>query len=247
MNTVFKFSFQAWVLLGLAVGAEIPELWQRLREARPIWGTVWRVVAVVVMGAAAAYVPLGVHARVSERFPEGPGPRWTLDGAAFMRTAVYRWPDNDSAISLSYDLDAIRWLWENVSGTPVVVEAPLGYYREGGCRIASFTGLPNLVGMHQREQRPWDVVAAREHDAAALYTASSDEQALRILEKYDVGFVYVGQLERISYGSEGMLTLARLAERGVLVAAHQNEGGILYRVVPDALKVALAGGEGTSG
>ncbi|MGC9359562.1 MAG: DUF2298 domain-containing protein [Anaerolineae bacterium] len=243
MNIVFKFSFQAWVLLGLALGASFPELWRRLWEAQPALGTVWRVAVVLVLGAAAAYVPLAIQARVSERFPEGPGPRWTLDGSAFMRTAVYRWPDSDSAIALRYDLNVIRWLWEHVQGTPVVAEAPLGYYREGGCRIASFTGLPNLLGMHQREQRPWGAVAARERDAQALYTSADDSQALGILDKYDVGFVYVGQLERNSYGGEGMLTLARLAEQGVLATAYQNEGGVLYRVVPGALRAALARAE----
>jgi uncharacterized membrane protein len=243
MNTVFKFSFQAWVLLGLALGAGLPQLWRRLRQMRPLGGTAWRVVTVVLLGAAVAYVPLAIEARVTERFLEGPGPRWTLDGSAFMQTAVYRWPDSDSAIALRHDLDVIRWLWVHAQGTPVVAEAPLGYYREGGCRIASFTGLPNLLGMHQREQRPWGAVAVREREAEALYTSADERQALGTLEELDVAFVYVGQLERIAYGGEGMLTLARLEEQNVLVTAYQNEGGVLYRVVPDALREALARAE----
>ena len=50
--------------------------------------------------------------------------------------------------------EAIRWLLDHVTGTPVVAEAPAGgymvdgqsvtadYYRAGGLRAASFTGLP---------------------------------------------------------------------------------------------------------
>ncbi len=60
-----------------------------------------------------------------------------------------------------------------MSGTPVVAEAPDGdysvdgalvgydYYRAGGLRVASLTGLPTFVGQHQDEQRPGDQVAER--------------------------------------------------------------------------------------
>ena len=82
----------------------------------------------------------------------------------------YTWPDENHPIDLWGDYEAIRWLQENVPGTPVLAEAPIGYYREFGVRVSSFTGLPTLVGMHESEQRyGWQVGPRSGAGAQPLY------------------------------------------------------------------------------
>ena len=147
MNTVFKFGIQAWVLLGLAIGSAIPTLWDALRQhGAGLAGAFWRGAFWLLLGSSLVYTVLAVPARVEQRFPSAWPPPSTLDGTAYMWFGVYTWPDPQHVIELAYDREAIAWLWEHVEGTPVISEAPLGYYREGGLRVASYTGLPTVVG-----------------------------------------------------------------------------------------------------
>ena len=67
----------------------------------------------------------------------------------------------------------------------MLAEAPIGYYREGGLRVSSYTGLPTLLGMHEREQRPWEQVGPRERDAERLFTdRRSRPSCCEILARY---------------------------------------------------------------
>jgi len=148
-----------------------------------------------------------------------------------MTTAIYYWPDAEHPIELKYDREAIEWLWHHVEGTPVIAEAPLAFYREGGLRVASYTGLPTIVGAHEREQRPWDQVGPREEDAAALYTTTDVDQARTILERYRVRYIYVGQLERVAYPGPGLDKFDRLVQDGTCARVFHNERVDIYEVL----------------
>jgi uncharacterized membrane protein len=230
MNTVFKFYTQAWVLLGLAGGSAWPALWQRYARGRGVGGRVWAGAFTLLLALSLVYPLLALPVRVNERFSSAWPPRGTLDGTAYMETAIYFWPDGDHPIEMKHDRAAIQWLWENVQGTPVLAEAPVGFYREGGLRVSSYTGLPTLLGAHEREQRPWEQVGARENDALALYTSADLEQVREILTRLRVRFVYVGPLERALYAGLGLDKFTTLVEQGLLARVYQNEGVDIYEV-----------------
>jgi uncharacterized membrane protein len=118
-----------------------------------------------------------------------------------------------------------------VRGTPVVAEANVGYYREGGLRVATYTGLPVLLGFHQGEQRYESQVRPRAAKADALFTTTSIEQALDIIDEVDISYIYVGQLERAWYPEPGLVKFRVMQQRGLLETAYENRAVTIYRVV----------------
>ena len=230
MNTVFKFGIQAWTLLALAAAVGLPAMLAWVRDGGLARQAAWAAVTAVLVGLSLAYVPLSIVARANERFPGGPPPTGTLDGLAYMRNGVYTWPDEDHTVVLRYDYDAIRWLIEHVRGTPVIAEAPLGYYREGGTRVSSYTGLPTLLGAHQVEQRPAEMVAQRHSEADRLYRSLDRTETLALMRKLQVRYVYFGQLEENVYGGQARAKFDELAGRGEMEVVFANPKVTIYHL-----------------
>ena len=131
---------------------------------------------------------------------------------------------------MRYDWEAIDWLLANVRGNVVIVESSeVDYYRAGGTRIASMTGLSGLRGMHEGEQRYGDQVAARESLHKEFWATSSPERTMEIIDELQVGLVYVGQLERQLH-PEGVAKLERMAAAGQLSPIYTNERVVIYAV-----------------
>lgn len=211
MNSVFKLYLQAWVLLSIAAAAAVAVLANAWRARRASWSWparagvfVWATVCVWLVLAAAAYAPLAVWARASDRMR--PTAERTLDGLAFMRTAEYE--DSGQRFALEPDLEAIHWLRAHVAGTPVIAEAHRPEYR-WGARISVHTGLPTILGWrhHQGQQRtflPGSTLRQRMDDISTLYASPDRAAAQRIIDRYNVDYVYVGPLERATYPAEGL-------------------------------------------
>ena len=134
----------------------------------------------------------------------------TLDSMAYMPYAVYS--DQGVDLDLKSDYDAIRWMQENVQGSPVIVEANCVEYH--WCtRFTIYTGLPGVVGWnwHQRQQRgvagegrggEW--VTQRVEEITGFYQTTDPGAARAFLDRYDVEYVVVGGLERAYYPGLGL-------------------------------------------
>ena len=124
----------------------------------------------------------------------------SLDSMSFMKYATYS--DFGVEMDLSQDYRAIQWMQQNISGSPVIVEANVPEYR-WGTRFTIYTGLPGVVGWnwHQRQQRVMasNIVFQRVDEIAAFYKTSDPLLAVNFIKKYNVRFIVVGQLERAEY------------------------------------------------
>jgi len=193
MNTVFKFYFQAWVVWGIAGAYALADFVRRNRVGVGM-------VAVLLVAAGFVYPLLAIPARANET-----GGRPTLDGTAYLADME---PD---------DYAAFVWLNQNVSGAPVILEAPGDHFRayiyEG--RVSAHTGLPTLLGWgdHENQWRGnYDEPARREPDIESLYTSVDAREVMALVSKYDIRYVYVGPLERTLYPAAGLAKFAGLGE-----------------------------------
>lgn len=237
MNTVFKFYMQSWLMLSVACGPAAVWAWPAVRartSVRPVW-----VAGLAILVAGALLYPLlATPAKWNIRMnAEAPN---TLDGMAFMPYVEYGDVDylgNGLTIRLADDYDAIRWMQRNIEGTPVIAEAHGGNpYRSVANRVAMYTGLPAIVGWdwHQRQQRavlPGNLVTDRINDVNTLYNTTDLALAEALLEKYSVGYVYVGALENAYYFPEGLAKFDRLVETGVLREVYRDETARILEVV----------------
>ena len=173
---------------------------------------------------------MGTPARVLDRFP-GERPRiGTLDGIAFMAVGTYTWPDESNPIQLRDDHDAIRWLQDNVQGTPVLAEASVGYYREFGGRVSSYTGLPAVYNdQHQREQRYGWQTAQRSYLVGDFFTTPDPRRTLEIARDLAIEYVYIGPLERTQHPNAAA-KFDRLAKDKLISIVYQNSQVTIYRV-----------------
>jgi YYY domain-containing protein len=216
MNTIFKFYFQGWVLMAIASAFAV--YWLSRKETGLLRGS--RVLRAAVLVAfwllfamGMVYPVLGNVSRAGN-FAHRP----SLDGTAYLATEQ---PDDYAAIS---------WLNERVEGAPVILETPgtggSSYVYEG--RVSALTGLPTLLGWagHEGQWRgSYDVQSAREPDIATLYNTFDPQEALTILDKYGISYVYVGPLERSTYDPRGLEKFPAFMD-----VVYQRDGVTIYKV-----------------
>ncbi len=233
MNSVFKFYLQAWTLLALASAFLLWRMVTRWRASRARLASpavAWAVAVVVLVLCAAVYPVLGTRARLADRFDARDAPL-TLDGTEYASGTVYR--DVEGPIDLEADFEGIRWLLQNVEGSPITLEGQTPLYRWGG-RVSVYTGLPGVVGWewHQIQQRGVHgrEVSRRVDDVNTIYSTRNAQEAARLLRKYNVSYVYVGQLERLYYPEAGIRKFDD-GMAGVLERVYAGERATIYRVV----------------
>ena len=203
---------------------------------------IWRVAVIGLLAAGSVFLFLGVQSRVRDRFPGSRPAIGTLDGTAFMTVGKYTWPDSEHVIDLAYDYQAVHWMLDHLTGSPVVAEAPAGgyqvagafqgydYYRAGGLRVASLTGFPTFVGQHQNEQRPGEQVGQRTDLGQEFYRTPDIERARELARQLEVAYIYVGALERILFSETSLDKFSSMVESGDLQVAYRNPMVTIYRV-----------------
>ncbi|NPV57842.1 MAG: hypothetical protein HPY76_14395, partial [Anaerolineae bacterium] len=192
INTIFKFYFQTWILWSVVAAFSVALLWQTLR-ARQAW--VFRVVMVLVILAGLAYPVYAIAGRLNT-----PLQQLTLDGTGTI--ARYN-PD---------EMAAITWLRQAPLG--VMAEAVGGSYSAYG-RFATHSGQPTVLGWpgHESQWRGGALeIGSREGDIERLYRTRNWEEALEILNQYNVTYVVIASLERNRYRADEQLFQQHLRE-----------------------------------
>jgi uncharacterized membrane protein len=198
-NTYFKLTYQACILFGVVLGHLAVRFFSepggRLRSllVAPL--------ATLLLMLPLLYTVFGIRGYYGDLSPS----RFQgLDGLVFLARSH---PD---------DGEAIRWLNGHVRGSPTILEANGDSYTEYG-RVSMATGLPTILGWYVHEWL-WRGGRAgndeRARDIASVYQAEDGELTRGILEKYDVEFIVIGELERRKFPE---LNEGKILELGAIV------------------------------
>jgi YYY domain-containing protein len=239
MNTIFKFYYQVWLLWGIMSayalwwllaratshqvdGVDTSSNTQpdRQRPSLPLVRAVVGIVTVlfvVLLAGSLVYPYLNISRMVRDDTPEG------LAG----KTPRQHTPAG---------AEAIQWLRDHVEPGEFLLEmvpANGGAYNiEGYAGVSASTGIPTVLGWtgHERQWRgghdaAWDEIQPRQENIETIYRTTDAAQALELLRRYDVSYVYVGALERAAYPAESLAKFATIAD-----AVFENEEVTIYRV-----------------
>ena len=184
MNTVFKLYYQAWLLLALASAFGAFYIWQTTRGAgRTLWLAAFGVMfALSMIYPTLAFPNRANYFQATETTP-------TLDGWSWVRRSF---PD---------DYAAIEWARANIPSNAVILESVGDQYSFDN-RVSVATGLPTVLGWsgHELQWRGNSTEAdPRARDVEQIYKTRDVEQARELLEKYNVSYVFVGDIERGKY------------------------------------------------
>lgn len=184
-NTMFKLTYQAYILFGMVMGYAIYRLLLISRQK------VLKILAglgLFLLIWTVGYFGDAVYSWFGEVW--NPLEYQGLDAEGYLET------------DFSEDAQAIYWLKDNVEGSPVVLEANGDSYT-GYERVSASTGLPTVLGWYVHEQL-WrnDVedLNQKSADIQNIYTWNSEELVRNLLEHYDVSYIFVGSKEREKYG-----------------------------------------------
>jgi YYY domain-containing protein len=228
LNTVFKFSMQIWLYFASAGAVAVAYLWSNLRG---LIKCAWLVLILLMLAGSSVFLVAGTYARIQDHQhwvayqqpPVSASYIPTLDGFAFVRA----WYPGDA--------QAITWLNEHVSGSPVILEAATPYDFSWGGRVSVYTGLPDVVGWlgHENEQRYRDQPLNRLTDVGIIYSTPDTSLALELLHHYAVRYIYIGDLERLAYAPRsnvGLVKFERMAQAATLFLIYRQAGVSIYQM-----------------
>jgi YYY domain-containing protein len=198
MNTVFKFYFAGWILLGTGSLALLAE---NVKETLRIHLPLRPRLAAAVLAILLILSPLAMGINIQQ----GGG---TLDGMAFLE---YSHPGDAAAISFL----------RSIPGPIILVEAENGDYNYYS-RISTFTGIPTVIGWPYHEitwRGAEGGITQRMADVRAIY--EQPDRTLSLMDHYQATYLYVGDIERERYAvhlpEEGLTAI--YDQKGVVIYA----------------------------
>ena len=195
MNTVFKLYYPAWILLSIC-GSYSAYYWLAgYIRPQKFLKYIYTFIASIIILCAFYYPPAATMTKLNESNISG-----------FKNSSVK--PTDSEVLALDYAK-------QNISLNQGILES-VGEWDSSGF-ISRNTGIPNLVNWpgHESQWRNSDpAIYQRAADVETIYSTEDLAQAKSLLEKYDISFIYVGDLEMNRYTST---QLGKFQSLGTLV------------------------------
>jgi uncharacterized membrane protein len=213
-NTMFKLTFQGFIMMGLAIGWLYGQVltWFESKAERPAsksqrLGRLGIVALLLIFLSAVGIYPYFGFRDYYGGLKQSQG----LDGMIWLQTGS---PD---------DFQAIQWLKQITIGRPVVLEAVGESYTEFG-RVSVFTGLPTVLGWRVHEwlwRGGFEIPGQRTEEVKTIYERPGTPEAQTLLSQYQVRYIFVGDREREAYPDLDLAGLEALGQ--VVFRSNQTE------------------------
>ena len=208
MNTIFKFYYQAWLLLSITASFAVIVLYAQLKSR---WKRIVHFVIGITLVLGLVYPVMASY----YRFFIDHNPEMSLDGAYHFR------------VNAPLEMEAIDWLKTAPDG--IVVEAIGGSYRPDFAKVSTYSGLPTILGWpgHEGQWRGgYTEIGSREEDVRRIYQVRNWDEAKQLLDQYNVRYIYIGSAERYTYSVEETKFINNLD------VVYQNDAVVIYEYLP---------------
>ena len=186
-NTMFKLTYQAYIMFGMTM---IYAIFRLLIIGKNKILKVLAFIGLLFFVWTCGYFGNSVHSWFGEVWK--PSQYKGLNATAFLET------------DFPEDVKGIRWLKENISDAPVVLEANGDSYSEYE-RVSAMTGLPTIMGWYVHEwlwRGNLSDLNAKIEEIQEIYTSTDEARVKELLEEYNVSYIFVGSCERNKYGAD---------------------------------------------
>ncbi|MFN8507709.1 MAG: hypothetical protein U0547_09095, partial [Dehalococcoidia bacterium] len=229
LNTVFKLTYQAWMLLSLAGGVALAVTLARLWRYRA--GAAWAAVPVAGLALLALVYPVTAAAN---RIGASSEPT-TIDGLAFVARsnpgeyALVQWVRSQTMPG-DVVIEATGRTWgRGQDGRPVITNAGVDYSESA--RISARTGRPTPIGWYFHEVQWRGQTDATARDLAyrqdlvdSIYLAPDTRTIVPSMREAGAEYLVVGSIENSRYAG----LMPRFGD--VLDPVFRTESVTVYRV-----------------
>jgi uncharacterized membrane protein len=187
-NTMFKLVFQAFIMLGITTGYIFIRIFTYTKDNNLIkvahryffFFLFFFIFFLLVM--IYPYMAINSYYGNLKNY-------YGLDGTKYLQNL---YPD---------DYALIQWINNNIQGQPVILEAQGDSYTDYA-RVSANTGLPTVLGWTVHEwlwRGSYDIPSPRITEVIMLYESEDINLTRSLLKKYNIQYVFVGDLERQKY------------------------------------------------
>lgn len=215
-NTMFKFAYQAHILIGLALPlsvwrffvlvSHLPKPTTILSKFRLATLTIAGALSFCLLVAPSCYPFIATSQWL---------PKQTLDAYRTQHGTYWMTSKDSDSIqkegldkSMKYDYALTEWINQNLPGQPTVLEAAGKSYTDAN-RISAYTGVLNVLGWETHEwlwrssaEQPdayGQIVRPRQEAISQIYQAKDRAELRRLLQQYKVDYIVIANIERSAY------------------------------------------------
>ena len=230
-NTMFKFCFAAFIILSIAMIYSVVRLIWFVNKRGKYSSALFAVAIVfaLMLFVPAHYTMVSLKQRCGQELKKEDYK--SIDGTAYLSYHASNQVSENYGGNLMPYKYCIDWFNSEVKGDPVICEAYGDSYTDS-CIISAYTGLPTVFGWQTHEwlwrfhgivDEEKDLLVSdpdndvfkiyidpRHADVNTIYFSESPEEVQSVIDKYQIQYIVVGDMERFKFGYDNTYVISQL-------------------------------------